>query len=286
MPIIGIIAAVAALIAVFVYLFKTNEAFRTKVMEIWAQIQEMFSAAFEFIKALLTALGQLFTWLWQNNFANVQGIIQAGWQYITEIFSFAIQLITDIFKVFTALLQGDWQGALQALITLGQNLWNSLKTLFKAGINLVLNLFSTNLEELVARVKDRIDQIKQTFEDLKAKIKAIIDRITAIWKGFKLPTFTLKMAVKTFLGKTITFPTGFSINWHAEGGIFTRPTILGGHGFGDNPGGKEAILPLNRLPGLLGLDNNPKNIIQIILDGKVIEEWVDGVLGKRVYGGY
>ncbi len=286
LPVLAVVAAVAALVAVFVYLFNTNEAFRNKVMEIWEQIKAMFSAAFEFIKALLTALGQLFTWLWQNNFLNVQGIIQAGWQYITEIFSFAIQLITDIFKVFTALLQGDWQGALDALIVLWQNLWAGLKKVLITGINFVLNIFGTNLDELVSKVTDRINQIKQTFEDLKAKIKAIIDRIIAIWKGFKLPTFTLKMAVKTFLGKTITFPTGFSINWHADGGIFTRPTILGNHGFGDNPGGKEAILPLNRLPGLLGLDGEKQTIIQVILDGEVIYEHTDRKLGKLLQGGY
>ncbi|MEX1308578.1 MAG: phage tail tape measure protein, partial [Eubacteriales bacterium] len=275
LPIIGIIAAVAALIAGFIYLFKTNEAFRTKVMEIWAQIQEMFSVAVEFIKALLTALGAMFSWIWENNFMNVQGIVQSGWQYITEIFSFAIQLITDIFKVFTALLQGDWQGALEAILTLCDNIWSGIKKVFKAGINYILNLFGTNLDAMVANVKEKLTAIKDKFEELKDKVNGIIDNIKEIWQNFKLPTFTLRTSTRTFLGITITFPTGFNINWHAEGGIFTQPTVLGGHGFGE--AGKEAILPLSKLPGLLGLNSNNQNIIQIILDGKVIEECVDGV---------
>lgn len=35
------------------------------------------------------------------------------------------------------------------------------------------------------------------------------------------------------------------VEWHAEGGIFTRPTVIGNQGFGE--AGAEAILPLERL---------------------------------------
>ncbi len=280
LPIIGIIAGIAALIALFVHLFKTNEQFRDKVTGIWEQIKTLFSGVVEFFTALFGFLKGL----WQNNFMNIQGITQSGFQYIVDIFTFAIQLITDIFSIFTMLLKGDWQGALEAIKTLGINFWNGIKKIFVSGINLILNIFGTNLEELVKKVRDKIDKIKQIFEDLKTKIKAILDKIREMWQNFKLPTFTLKTATKTFLGRTITFPTGFSINWLAEGGIFTKPTLLGGHGVGE--AGKEAVLPLNKLPGLLGLNQNQKNIIQVILNGEVIEEWVDNRLGARAYGGF
>ncbi len=280
LPIIGIIAGIAALIALFVHLFKTNEQFRDKVTGIWEQIKTLFSGVVEFFTALFGFLKGL----WQNNFMNIQGITQGGFQYIVDIFTFAIQLITDIFSIFTMLLKGDWQGALQALLTAGANFWNGIKKIFVSGINLILNIFGTNLEELVKKVKDKIDKIKQIFEDLKTKIKGILDKIREMWQNFKLPTFTLKTATKTFLGRTITFPTGFTINWLAEGGIFTKPTLLGGHGVGE--AGKEAVLPLNKLPGLLGLNQNQKNIIQVILNGEVIEEWVDNRLGARAYGGF
>ena len=280
LPIIGIIAGIAALIALFVHLFNTNEQFRDKVTGIWEQIKTMFSGVVEFFTALFGFLKGL----WENNFLNIQGITQSGFQYIVDIFTFMIQLITDIFSVFTMLLQGDWQGALEAIKTLGINFWNGIKKIFVSGINLILNIFGTNLEELVKKVRDKIDKIKQIFEDLKAKIKGILDKIRSMWQNFKLPTFTLKTATRTFLGKTITFPTGFSINWLAEGGIFTKPTLLGRHGVGE--AGKEAVLPLSKLPGLLGLNQSQKNIIQVILNGEVIEEWVDNKLGARAYGGF
>lgn len=40
-------------------------------------------------------------------------------------------------------------------------------------------------------------------------------------------------------------PPNIDITWHKEGGIFTRPTVIGNQGFGE--AGAEAILPLERL---------------------------------------
>lgn len=48
------------------------------------------------------------------------------------------------------------------------------------------------------------------------------------------------------------------ISWYSKGAIFKRPTVLGGMGVGDRHNGigsnAEAILPINQLPKLLGLD--------------------------------
>ena len=48
------------------------------------------------------------------------------------------------------------------------------------------------------------------------------------------------------------------ISWYSKGAIFKRPTVLGGMGIGDRHNGigsnAEAILPINQLPKLLGLE--------------------------------
>ena len=48
------------------------------------------------------------------------------------------------------------------------------------------------------------------------------------------------------------------ISWYSKGAIFKSPTVLGGMGVGDRHNGigsnAEAILPINQLPKLLGLD--------------------------------
>ena len=53
------------------------------------------------------------------------------------------------------------------------------------------------------------------------------------------------------------------ISWYSKGAIFKRPTVLGGMGIGDKHNGigsnAEAILPINQLPKLLGLDKLQNN---------------------------
>ena len=85
------------------------------------------------------------------------------------------------------------------------------------------------------------------------------------------------------------------ISWYSKGAIFKRPTVLGGMGVGDAHNGigsnAEAILPINQLPKLLGLDkmqgNNDKPIVvNTVLDGKTIAQTIasysDVVNGNRM----
>ncbi len=86
-PVLAVVAVVTALIAIFVRLYKTNEEFRNKVNALWEQIKEFFSVAISFIKGLIQGFVDMLTFAWENNFLNIQGIIQAGWDYITAIFT-------------------------------------------------------------------------------------------------------------------------------------------------------------------------------------------------------
>ena len=81
--------------------------------------------------------------------------------------------------------------------------------------------------------------IEKVINAIKDKFPLNIGKII----NLKLPTITLNTSSKEVLGKTITYPSGFSISWHAKGGIFTEPTIIGGHGFGE--AGAEGIIPFD-----------------------------------------
>lgn len=282
-PIVLIVAAITGLIAIFVRLYQTNEEFRNKVNALWEQIKEFFSAAINFIKSLIETLMQALQFAWENNFENIQGIVKAGWDYITTVFTAAIDILKGIFEVFTKVLQGDWSGAWEAIKSLLKTIVDSIGKILTSWFDFILNIFGTNLDNVVGTVKDKLGKVMGVFENLRDKAKGVVNSIVGFFRNMKLPKFGLKWSSKTFFGKKISYPTGFNINWHAEGGIFTKPTVLGGHGFGE--AGKEAILPLSKLPGLLGLDNQKTNHITIYLDGMPIYDGIDTFLGNKVLGG-
>lgn len=127
-------------------------------------------------------------------------------------------------------------------------------------------------------------------------------RIGRIMSNIKTPTIGLNWSSKSF-GKlgSIKYPTGFRVGWHAKGAIFTQPTIIGQHGFGE--AGPEAALPLNpfwkRFDSLGGdivgavsdqlrtVDTSGGTVTLIInLDGKVLgEAVVEYVNGQTIITG-
>ncbi|MDO4778463.1 MAG: phage tail tape measure protein [Tissierellia bacterium] len=85
----------------------------------------------------------------------------------------------------------------------------------------------------------------------------------------------------------------FSISWNRDGGIFKRPTVIptleGYQGFAEPSTGGEAIMPLNKLPGLMAeameIANQNKNqtiVNYVILDGKVISREITYGVDKNL----
>ena len=106
----------------------------------------------------------------------------------------------------------------------------------------------TDLQEKWAQIKSdavqKIEDMKndaiQKFVDLKDSIKQKIEDIKGFFKDLvlkipkpelpELPSFSLKTASKTILGKEITYPVGFDIDWNAIAmntpKLFTSPTVM------------------------------------------------------------
>lgn len=144
--------------------------------------------------------------------------------------------------------------AIAALIAIGVALymnWDTVKA--TAG-----NLWS-GISDAFGKISSKISEV---MESAKTKVKSAIDAIKGFfsfsvsWPHIPLPHFSVSPAgwgIGDLLKGSIP---SLGITWNAEGGIFTKPTVFdtanGLQGFGE--AGPEAILPLSKLPELLGLD--------------------------------
>lgn len=154
---------------------------------------------------------------------------------------------------------------IMAVVAVFVILWNKCEGFRNFWIGLcdkVVSSFSSAKDSVVNGVSDmaskalnKFKEIKQGITDkingAKDAVKSAIDKI----KGFfdfswelpkiKLPHFSID-------GKFSLNPPSipkFNVDWYSTGGIFTKPTIIGGVGVGDADNGKgrqsEAVLPLD-----------------------------------------
>ena len=163
-------------------------------------------------------------------FTKLQGVIGKACAAISKYLNFqaVVATVTSVFN------------AVKARITFAID-----QAKFK--VNMVVNNIRKFLDfaGLAAKVKSTFDSIKTKIttpiEKARDTVKKIVDKI----KGFfpisigrffsNLPKLSLNTATKTFLGKQITYPTGFS--WHAKAMdqpyMFTKATLFGAGEAGD-----------------------------------------------------
>ena len=121
-----------------------------------------------------------------------------------------------------------------------------------------------------------LQNIKKGIEDKINGARDAVGRAIEKIKGFfnfswELPK--LKLPHVSITGKFSLNPPSvpkFGISWYSKGAIFKRPTVLGGMGVGDAHNGigsnAEAILPINQLPKLLGLDKQQQGGVSVNIE--------------------
>lgn len=202
----------------------------------------------------------------------------AAFQIITGI-NTAISAMKGLYDALKAstILQTFAQGGLNAVMAANPFAVVAIVIglLIAAGIALYQNwdtvkATASNLWSGISDAFGKIgSKISEIMDGAKTKVKTVIDAIKGFFDfEFSLPRIPTPSFSVTPAGWKIgdllkgSIPD-LGISWNAAGGIFTKPTVFdtanGLQGFGE--AGPEAILPLSKLPELLGLDKQQSQSI-------------------------
>lgn len=184
-PIVLIVAAIAGLVAAFVYLWNNCESFRNFWINLWEGIKNTFNSAIEGLKATLSTIGE---WINTNViqpvinfFKNLWAGIQAVWDGIVLGVRIFVGLVASIFdaafQIITLPFRFIWENCKEYVFTAFelikekiQNDIEKIKSIVQVGFNLVEKY-------IINPINKAKDLVVKTFQTIKDKISEKINQI-------------------------------------------------------------------------------------------------------------
>lgn len=229
----------------------------------WTSIKTTVSTAINAVKTTITtvmnATKAQFSTVWNA----IKGVVTTVWNGIKSVVSTATNAVkTTVTSVFNTT---------KSRVT---SVWNAIKSAITGPIESAKSTVSSVIDNIKSKITATINSTKSTvsavfssiksamtepIESAKNKISGIISTIKGFFSNLvlkipkpslpSLPHFKLQTGTKTILGKEITYPTGFGVEWYAKGAVFNTATILpslsGWKGVGE--AGAEVVSPISVL---------------------------------------
>ena len=221
--------------------------------------------------------------------------------FFDELFDFnSFSEAMDVWKGALELMFEDIKGVVKGFIDYYPNqiktcldfvgnLWDKAVSNVKETVDLLPSFLTSIWDKIKSEVTSTWESIGGIFTDFKDRVfetfTSIYDKVKEIWdslgtlfaEGFdiKLPHISVSGGVAPYgIGGKGSLPQ-FDIDWYANGGILTSPTIFGmqgGHLLGGGEAGAEAVLPLSNLQAMItegmteALGNGGDTVINVSID--------------------
>lgn len=250
-PITLVIAAVAALVAIGVLLFKNWDeikeaagALKEKIGEAWGNVKEKTAEAWNNVKEKTSET-------WNSMKDNVSESVGKMKDKVSETWGNIKDKTAETWgnmKEGTSKAWGFIKGKVDenggGIKGIMKTYTGAYKDVWEKGFGLIDNITGGKLGDIRDGMKNKLTEMKDA---IKNAVSNFIDLFKFDWSlpKPKLPSFSIK-------GKFSVVPPSvptIGIKWNAEGAIFNKPYIFGNQGVGE--AGPEAVLPIEKLSGIL-----------------------------------
>ena len=181
-PIVLIIAAIAALVAAFIYLWNNCEEFRQFWIDLWENIKEVTVAVWEGLKAFFSAAWETIKSIAETVWNGIKNFFSGLWEGIKAIFQMALNAIKLVITTYFNIYKTIITTVLNAVKVLFTTVWNAIKTV----VTTVVNAIGTFLTAAWTAIQTTATTIWN----------AISGFFTTIWNGIKTAVTTAVTAIK------------------------------------------------------------------------------------------
>ncbi len=176
-PVGLIILAVAALIAVLVYLFKTNEDFRNKVLKLWDKIKT----------GIVKALEQMRQW-WDKNADRILQSVKTAFETVAAVVMFCIGIVVAIVKKMVSSIVYLWENN-KAFRNAIIQIWSGIRQAITSAISFIVAWWEQNGARLFESVKTIFstiwDVIVLVLDEIIKTVTVFLGYLNPIWEQLK-----------------------------------------------------------------------------------------------------
>lgn len=207
-PIALVVAAVAALIAIFVNLWNKSEAFRKFWQNLWERIKLTVQTVWKVIKDAASAAWDLIKKIWNG----VPAFFGRIWDDIKAIFSAVGAVLSGDFSGAWELIKGVWNNVVQFFA----DVWDGIKGIFSGIDDYFGNMFSNAWKKLVDIFSPVSEWVQENI------IEPVAGLFTDFWDNWKTGVKAAWDAVTgVFGGIADWFKEKFSKAWQAVKDVFS-----------------------------------------------------------------
>lgn len=236
---IGIaIAAIVAIIAIGVLLYKNWDKIKAAAQALWGTITEAFNAIKEGITNALKAALMKIVSIWTNIHNTIAKTVIRIRGAVTNAFNAVKTTVSNIWTAIKNKISTTIQGAKDKV----SNAVDGIKTKVSNVFNSVLTTVKNIWNKVKSAITKPIETAKETVKKAIDKIKSIINGAHLKLPKFKLPHFKINGGKLPWGIGGKGSPPSISVDWYAKGGIFDGASLIG---VGEK--GPEAVVPLDTL---------------------------------------
>lgn len=199
-PIVLIIAAIAALVAAFIYLWNTNEDFRQFWIDLWENVKEVAVAVWEALKEFFTAAWEAIRSIAERVWNGIRDFLSGLWEGIKNIFSTVVEaiktIITTYFEVYRTIIM-TVLNAIQAVFT---TIWNAIKTV----LTTVVNGIKTTITTVWNGIRNTVTSVMNAIKT------GVSSAFNAVWNGIKNTVSGIYNTIKDGFNKAVDFIKGLA----------------------------------------------------------------------------
>lgn len=231
-PIGIVVALIAGLVVAFTALWKNNETFRNKVIEIWNTVKDAFITIFTAIKSAASTI-------WNGIKDNIIKPIENAYTTVASIMTSMREKASSIWGGVKSVATQAWTAVKNAVLSpirsaqsIASSIWNRLRSSASSAFNSIRSTAASVWNGIKNAIIRPIESAKNTVSGIMKKIKNIFPlHIGRIFSGLSLPHISVSGGKAPFgIGGKGSLPH-FSVAWHRKAEdqpyMFTGATLFG-----------------------------------------------------------